>query len=862
MSRDPSDTPMFQQFRELKAAHPDAILLFRMGDFYETFFEDAVIAAKELDLTLTSRNKGDDSPIPMAGVPHHAIAPYVQKLVEAGHKVAIAEQMEDPALAKGIVRRAIVRVVSPGVAYDPTAVDAREGSYLVGIASGDNGVGLAFLDVTTGDLRVTRVSDGDAAAAEVHRMEPLEALIAPDLDLPAVRDSLRRRKAVISRIDAGAWSKDAAVRELCEVLAVDDLAAFGVSPNAPEVRAAGAVVRYARENTGGKLRNLHRIRPYAAGAFMIVDETTRRNLEIVRSVLGGHKKGSLLHLIDRAATGMGSRLLREWLAFPLLDPEAIDHRQAAVAALVDESSAREDLRSALGEVADIERIGARVSQGIATPRDLALLRRSLAAVPRAIHPVRSLVPFAAFLPKDRCEDALADLSTWLVDEPPIAIADGGVIRRGANAELDELVTLSADGLAMIRALEERERAATGIASLKLKSQRACSGASSRSQRRQTHKVPARYIRRQTLSTGERYMTPELKEIEEQPDHRVRAARRPRERAVSGPPRADRRRIAAPARPRPAPRRVRRPRRPRRRRRPASLGSTDARHQLVPRSSGGSPPGRRGGPRRGAVRPERRRAGRRRTAADRPHRPEHGREVDGAATGRAHRAARPDRQLRPRATSARIGLCDRIFTRVGAADDIARGQSTFMVEMAETATILHHATRRSLVILDEIGRGTSTYDGLAIAWAVAEDLAQRVRCRAMFATHYHELCDLAEQTDGVANQCIGVHESGERIVFLRTLKDGGASRSYGIQCARLAGLPPAVVERARAMLLRLERHAPKNAKEQLSLFGSARPDATPVAPPPDPIRDLLRAVDPDTLSPRQAADLLYQLKTLV
>ena len=853
---------MFEQYNALKAAHPDAILFFRMGDFYEMFWEDAEVAARVLDLTLTSRNKNDPDPVPMAGVPHHAADGYIQRLVDEGFRIAIADQVQDPAEANGLVERAVVRVVTPGVVLDPGALDARSSNWLLGLWQGEGGVGLACLDLSTGDLRGTSLPTLAAALAEVHRLEPREALLAPGLaEEPALAEALRRHGTLTSRVEPEAWSTREAVRELRETLSVADLSGFGVDEKDPLVRAAGAVVRYARDTSGGALRNVHALRPYRTDGYMVLDETTRRNLEIFRTLLGGRRKGSLLGLLDRTATAMGGRLLREWLALPLLDAAAIERRLAAVSTFSEEPEVRSTVRQALQEVADIERIGARVAQGTANARDLAALRRSLQSAPVVLSALEGLPALTALHPDDLCGDIAEDLARWLVDDPPQALTEGGLLRRGAHEELDELVELSVEGVGVIGRLEEREREQTGIGSLKIRKNKVF-GYFIEVTRAHLHKVPDRYLRKQTLTNAERYVTPELKELEERvlgADERRKALEYElfvalRERVAE-----QGERLSALAR---------------------ELAAIDVLANLAEI-----------GVRHRWVRPE--------LAAEPVIEVTAGRHPVVEALLLEERFVPNDTALDTRqrqlviltgpnmagkstimrqvalivllaqigsfvpAESARVGLCDRIFTRVGAGDDIARGQSTFMVEMSETASILHQATGDSLVLLDEIGRGTSTYDGLAIAWAVAEDLADRIRCRAMFATHYHELCELAESRPGVVNQSIAVSEWGEDIVFLRRLKEGGASRSYGIQCARLAGLPVHVVKRARALLKGFEKHAPRNERDQLSLFAVASPaDAEPEPEPVDPLREALAALDPDSLSPREALDRLYALRALI
>ncbi len=858
-------TPMFEQFLELKAQQPDAILFFRMGDFYETFFSDAEVAAEVLELTLTARNKGSDNPVPMAGVPHHAADGYIRRLVDKGYRVAIAEQMEDPAAAKGLVRRAIVRVVTPGVVLDASALQPRRANYLAAVSGAAPPFGVAFLDASTGDLRVTEVDDADDVCAEMFRLEPRELLLDPALPSAIealLKAAVRRLGAVISPIVDDAWDPSEASREARSVLGVADLAGFGVQDRGPEATSAGAVLRYARQASGASLDHVVAIRPYRTAGFMVLDDTTVRNLEVHRTLLGGRRKGSLLWLMDKTATAMGSRLLKEWLAFPLLDVGAIGRRHSAVGTLVEEPTARDALRRALREVADVERIAGRVSQGNATPRDLDGLRRSLLAVPVALAPVEPLAALTSWLPEDRCADVAAEVDRWLVDDPPTTSVEGGVIRRGVHDELDAVTAVALDGVGMISRLQEREREATGISSLKIRNNKVF-GYFIEVTRANLHKVPDRFLRKQTIANGERYITEELKELESQvsgAEERRKALEYSlftelRERVGEAVPR-----LQALAR---------------------ALAGLDVLANLAEVAVA-----------RRFVRPE---------LCDEPILDiEGGRHPVVEAMLDEERFVPNDVRLDTASRAlivltgpnmagkstvmrqvaliallaqigsfvpahrARIGVADRVFTRVGASDDLTRGASTFMVEMSETAAILHHATERSLVVLDEIGRGTSTYDGLAIAWAVAEDLVDRVGCRALFATHYHELCELADVRPTVVNQSIAIREWGDTILFLRQLQDGGASRSYGIQCARLAGLPAPVISRARALLTRFEKHAARDEQHQLSLFGGWSPaDAEPESEPePDLLRDALSALDPDALSPRDALEALYQLKRLV
>lgn len=859
-------TPMFRQYHELKQAHPEAVLFFRMGDFYEVFYDDAKLCSEILEIALTARNKNDPQPIPMAGVPHHAAAAYVAKLTEAGHRVAIAEQVEDPAVAKGLVRREVVRVVTPGVVLDPATLKARESNHMAAILAHGAQFGVAFLDISTGDLRCATVGDLSAAIAEIHRFEPKEALLSPALrEHETLLSALKRHRTLVSSIEDEAWNEGEAVGELRMVLGVADLAGFGASERAPGIWAAGALVRYARMVSGGELGNVHQIQPYRPDGYMVIDETTRRNLEISRTLIGGNRRGSLLWLLDKTATAMGSRMLKQWLAFPLLEPRLILDRQAAVSALVAAVPSRESLRNHLREVADIERLVARVAAGTAHGRDLAALRRSLAAIPEVLESVAGISALTPSLPGDACVDVFEELRAWLVDDPPITLTDGGLLRHGVHSGLSELIDMSLNGEGLIAELEEREREQTGISSLKVRKNKVF-GFFIEVTRAHLHKVPERYRRKQTLSNAERYITLELKELEDKvlsADERRKSLEHRlfvelRERMASHTLRLQRLAAALAALDV-----------------LAALAEVAARWQWVAPTLDTS----------------------RRIHLEQARHPvveslleDESFVPNDCALDDAERRliiltgpnmsgkSTTMRQIAIAvllaqigsfvpAERAQIGVCDRVFTRVGSSDDLSRGQSTFMVEMAETAAILHHATPRSLVVLDEIGRGTSTYDGLAIAWAVAEDLAKRVQCRAMFATHYHELCALAEEHSGVVNQSVAVSEWGDEIVFLRTLKEGGASRSYGIQCARLAGLPSPVIARARTLLTRFEKHAPRDEKQQLSLFGSlelaaAAQDSQPPAPASSPTLDLLATLDPDEVTPRQAHALLYQLHEML
>ncbi len=868
MTKTGADTPMFRQYLELKAQNPDAFLFFRMGDFYELFFDDAREAAGILEITLTSRNRRDPDPVPMCGVPWRNADTYVKKLLDAGHKVAIADQVEDPRLAKGLVKRKVVRVVSPGVVMDPEGLVAREPNYLFGLLKGRGGrFGLAFLDASTGDLKVTELETTDAVQAELASLQPHEAVLPEsfkkaDWLLRSLPDCL------INWRSASHFSQEAARRELHSVLGVSDFSGFGAQDADPALQAAGALLHYARDNAKSSLAHVKCVRRYHSGAHMVLDATTHRNLELERSMRGGGRKGTLTWLMDRSSTAMGGRLLREWLAFPLMDPAEIRKRQDYVEAFVEDSMGRKTLRTQLRKVADLERICSKVAQTTANARDLSALRASLRTLPSIASGLEGNATLKNLVPDDQCLDIMQEIDEWLVDDPPLSTTEGDLIRRSADPELDELITLARRGKGAIAEMEQRERASTGIANLKIRHHRS-QGYYLEVTRANLHKVPEHYTRWQTLTNVERFYTPELKEFEE----RILGADVRRKRLEHEHFLSLRSHVESQI--------------PRLQSLAAHLALLDvlssfadlavsnnyirpvvdageaieleeARHPVVENS----PEAERFVP--NDLRMDRQ--GRRFIVLTGPN-------MSGKSTIMRQVALivlmAQTGSFVP-ARKARIGVCDRIFVRVGASDDIARGRSTFMVEMAETANILHHASRRSLVLLDEIGRGTSTYDGLAIAWSVAEALHDRLGCRTIFATHYHELAGFARRHSHTVNMKIAVSQMGEKIIFLRRLQNGTTSRSYGIQCARLAGMPDHVLGRAKKLLKELERRRPRNDR-QLSLFDPTQPkdelaDATaslPEAPSQQStvLHDALRVMNPDEMTPREALDALYRLKKM-
>jgi DNA mismatch repair protein MutS len=862
-------TPAMRQYFEAKRQFRDAIVFFRMGDFYEMFYEDALTAARALELTLTSRSKDSSGgAIPMCGVPHHAADGYIARLVKKGFRVAVCEQMEDPKKAKGLVRREVVRVVSPGTLTDASYLDAREPAFLMGIfPAGASAYGVALLDVSTGEFTATEYS-GEAGrqslADELVVIRPRE-ILAPSgaTDVVEMVNRLRLDTRVTSAAD-WTFEFEAARAAVLSQTGAQTLHGFGLEDHLAATSAAGALVQYLRETQKADLAHVRDL-SYRTGAdSMVVDPTTLRNLEVIAAADGG-KNGSLLQEIDRTVTSMGGRLIRSWILRPLLALERIQDRLDAVEEFAFRSTERAKVRETLKGVHDIERLVARAALGTAGPRDLVALRQSLAAVPR----IRMLLePFQAPLNRsleaelDDLSDLRAELDRVLDDEPPANARDGGVVRDGVDPELDDLRGISRSGKERIAAMEEAERARTGIGSLKIRFNRVF-GYYIEVSRSNLSNVPSDYHRKQTIAGGERFITPDLKAYEEKvlgADERILE----REVALF----EDlRRRVAVEA--------------PRIQDTARGLATFDALSAMAETAAvqNYTKPLMHAGDELAAT--DVRHAVVERFAADafvpndvRLDGDQHqlviltGPNMGGKSTYLRQTAllclmAQAGSFVPAR--SAKLPIVDRIFARVGAADNIARGQSTFMVEMQETANILHSATARSLVILDEIGRGTSTFDGLSLAWAVAEHLASnpRARPKTIFATHYHELTDLADALPGVVNFHVVVREWKDDIVFLRKVVPGRSDRSYGIHVARLAGLPPAVVARAREILNGLERDelsrggrpsmsaAETAAQGQMGLFQVPTED--------DALRRRLRSLDVNEITPMQALTLLAELK---
>lgn len=847
------DTPLMLQWREVKARHPDALVFFRVGDFFELFNEDAVEGSKLLDLTLTSRNNGG-SKAPLAGIPAHALENYLRRLVALGKRVAICDQVEDPALAKGLVRREVTEMVTPGAVFSDALLDARKNNFLAAVAgdaAGEGPVGLALADLTTGELTARRV-EWDELPNVLGIWQPAEVLLPRTWELFPLPGA--DRAALTYR---GDWLFDprGATDELCRHFRVANLAGYGFEANDQWLAAAcGALVQYLSEVQPAGFAGLRPPQVERPGGFMALDEMTRRNLELVETLRGTGPEGTLLHVLDEACTPMGGRLLRKWLLGPLLSTETIGVRLDAVAELFDGDGMRRSVRDALGGVRDLERLAIKVGAGRATPREMLALSASLSRLPPLLSALENAHAGMLCIHRDNLDpldDVRAAIDHAIDPEAPVSIADGGVIRTGFHRDLDELRSIRDGAVDFIARLQSSEREQTGIGTLKVGFNRVF-GYYLEVTRRESERVPAHYHRKQTLANAERYYTAELKEWEE----KVLGAE---ERIGSLEQRlfAELREMVA--------REV-----PRIQRVADHVASLDVLAALAEVAV-----------RRDFVRPRvddgfalEIRGGRHPVVETMMPREEFiPNDVHLDADARVMILTGPNMagkstvlrqvgliQLMAQvgsfvpARAARVGIADRIFTRVGASDNLVRGQSTFMVEMNETAAILHAATPRSLVLLDEIGRGTSTWDGLSVATATTEHLHDQVGCKTIFATHYHELTRLDERLDGVVNFSVAVREVGEDIVFLRRLVEGGADRSYGVEVARLAGLPEAVVERARHILAELEAQAAANGTAppsavQLGLFGDSLPH---------PAVERLRVLKVDELTPLQALNLIAEL----
>lgn len=928
-------TPLMQQYQAIKSRYPHALLLFRLGDFYELFYEDALLASRELQITLTSRNREKGQPIPMCGVPYHAADSYIARLIRAGFKIAICDQMEAPGPGKKIVRREVVRVITPGTATDGAVLDARENNFLASVATHASGspIGLAFVDLSTGEFQATEFAGPRAAddlRDELQLLRPRETLLPrPQALFDTAKDSLPDGVGgVESRLEDWVFQYDYASRILREQFGVAELTGFGLDDHHQSLSAAGAIIHYLRENAARgdrsaqatnnsfaasdsatatspssgaavaparavvdeaasieALRHLDRIRYYEQHDALILDPVSVRNLELINPIFNEEASRSgpttLLAALDVTVTGMGARLLRSWLLRPLIDREAIEARHGAVAQLVQQTVVRGEIRKELRGILDLERLTSRITLGLATPRELVALRKSLAQLP-------TLKNFLTAPPKGGSDllrylhheiDELADvrerLEQAIAEEPPALATDPGIIRGGFHVELDELRNLSQHSKQIIASMEERERKRTGINSLKIRFN-SVFGYYIEISKPNLHLAPADYERKQTLVNAERFTAPELKEYERKilaADERICEIEKQLFVDV-------RNSIAAQA--------------VRLRRTATAIAQMDVLTTFAKLAAD-----------RGYVRPEftatgelliiggrhpvieelLRQRGERFVPND-LYFDQHTQQlllITGPNMGGKSTYLRQTALITLMAQAgsyvparqAKLPIIDRIFTRIGAADNLARGRSTFLVEMSEVASILNHATPASLVLLDEVGRGTATFDGLSIAWAVVEHLQKHTRARTLFATHYHELTELAELLSAVKNVHVSVKETPNEIIFLRHVEPGSANKSYGIEVARLAGLPRSVIERAREVLKRHEQ-SEHQLSEKLTpganeTVASSADGVTPsnghrrnhqemlFTPLDREVLDKLRAADLDQLKPLDALNLLADLK---
>ena len=873
-------TPMMKQYMETKSQYPDCILFYRLGDFYEMFFDDALTASRELEITLTGKNCGQEERAPMCGVPYHAVEGYLNKLVSKGYKVAICEQLEDPKTAKGLVKRDVVRIVTPGTNLDPQALDETKNNYIMCIVYIADRYGMSVADITTGDYFVTELPDSEKLMDEIYKFMPSElicneAFYMSGMDLDNMKEKLG---ITIYSLDAWYFDDDICRQKLLEHFKASSFAALGLADYDCGIISAGALLQYLLETQKNSLDNLTRLTPYAAGMFMMLDSSTRRNLELCETLREKQKRGSLLWVLDKTKTAMGARNLRKSIEQPLIDKKEIVRRLDAVQELKDMAISREEIREYLGPVYDLERLITKITYGSANPRDLIAFRSSLEMLPH-IHYI--LEEMNAPILKEICEDLdpLSDLCDLvqraIQDEPPLAMKEGNIIRDGYNEEVDKLRHAKSDGKDWLAKLENEEREKTGIKNLRIKYNKVF-GYYLEVTNSFKSMVPDYYTRKQTLANAERYITPELKELEDMilgAEDRLYALEydlytEVREKIASQIVRiqktakaiagldmfaslalvAERNNFVRP-----------------KINEKGVIDIKEGRHPVVERMI-----------------PNDMFIPNDTYLDDKKHRISiiTGPNMAGKSTYMRQTALialmAQIGSFVP-AKSADICISDRIFTRVGASDDLASGQSTFMVEMTEVANILRNATSKSLLILDEIGRGTSTFDGLSIAWAVVEYISDSklLGAKTLFATHYHELTELEGKIDNVNNYCIAVKEKGDDIVFLRKIVKGGADKSYGIQVAKLAGVPDLVINRAKEIVEELSeeditgkvseiasakekasRKRPKVKKydevdlAQMSLFDTVKDDD---------VLEELKNIDVGNLTPVDALNTIYRLQ---
>ena len=858
-----ASTPMMNQYFRIKDQHRDCLLLFRLGDFYEMFGEDAVIGSKELEITLTSRDRGKKERIPLCGIPWHALDSYLPKLLTKGYKVAICEQVEDPRNAKGLVDREVVRIVTPGTVVESSALDSRSNNYLMSVLEREGAYGLSFVDISTGEFVSTEVEGEDAAGkvlTEFSQHMPREVLVPESFDVEDIVQEFGHTNARLTRIEDFTFIREAAESLVRRHFRLQSLDGLGLADRPLAVSSAGAVLRYLESTQKRDLGFLSPPRFFSASDKLVLDQATMRNLELIRNVRDGSQDNTLLSVLDRTLTPMGSRTLKRWLTEPLTDIRAISSRHDAVEELVRDLPLRSELADSLGGVRDLERLVSRAIHGSANARDLISVRACLEAVPAMRESLRGAECDALRALVDRLVD-VSDIAGLIgrsiSDDPPATLRDGGMIKDGFDPDLDELRKVSRDGKKWIASLERSERERTGIKSLKLGFNNVF-GYYIEVSKPNLSKVPSEYIRKQTLSTGERFVTPELKEREETilaAQERMNTIEYDIFMRILGEVAGHGQKVRGVAK---------------------AVAELDVLRSFAEVAVG-----------HGYSRPivdE----GESIVLKDSRH-PVVERVITGAfVPNDAHldvglnrltiltgpNMAGKSTYLRQialvvvmaqagsfvPAAEARLGVVDRIFTRVGAFDDLSRGQSTFMVEMTELANILNCATRRSLILLDEVGRGTSTFDGLAIAWAVAEHLYEdsKVGAKSLFATHYHQLTELADSLEGVKNCSMAVKEQGSEVVFLRKVVPGRANRSYGIQVARLAGVPEDVVTRAEEVLSDIEQRSVIEVRAGRKKH-SQTSFAVPVGDGPSSLVEDLRGLDLARMTPMEAYVKIGELK---
>lgn len=861
-----------QQYLEIKAKYPESLLLYRMGDFYELFLDDAGVASRVLDIALTTRDRYSDDPVPMCGVPYHAAEGYIAKLIAAGFKVAICDQVEDPKKAKGLVRREVTRVLTPGLVVDNRNLTSNQPNYLAAVCMPGRGrlIGLAFLDISTAEFRVTELESMELLLEELFRISPKEILL-PDEEAPdTLAAASSRLNAAITHIEAIHFDRHRAEERLTSHFRVHSLEGFGVATMTSALQAAGAILAYTQENLFGSCEHIKKVIPYSRSEFMLLDEATVRNLEIFYSPAFQGRKGSLIDTIDATRTAMGGRKIQQWLRYPLLDIRELADRQAAVAELVADSDTRTAILAALEKINDIERLNGRNSTGVSTPRDLVGLKRSFQVLPEIgllLSRFQSGLLARLASEWDTLEDLTRNLEACLVDPPPATLASGGAINSGFHTELDHYIRLSRDAKGWMAEYETGQRRETGISSLKVRFNKVF-GYYIEISRSNLSSVPPHYFRKQTLVNAERFITEELKtfeiqvleadekrlELEEQIFTHLRSSISAQGTRIQE--MADNTATLDCI---------------------ASLAEIAAKHDYclpeldqtdsIHIQDGRHPVIEHFLPSGSFV----------------PNDLDLDQENQEVLIITGPNMAGKSTILRQAAlivllaqigsfvpaSQARIGLVDRIFTRVGASDDLARGRSTFMVEMQETANIIHQATTRSLIILDEIGRGTSTFDGMSIAWAVAEFLHdfQDKGIKTLFATHYHELTELARSRPRVRNFHVAIREWQQEILFFHKLTSGSSSKSYGIQVARLAGLPEELTGRAREILSRLE-----DGHQTAALTGQPSTTAQCVSKPAEPgiqlslfqkssdwIKERILALDLDATTPMAALQTLHSIR---